>query len=74
MPEVRAIMSFFDVGGKSVRNAGVEFYCEDERARKLASSGLVEILGLPAETEPEPEPAQEQEAEEAPKPKRKKKA
>ena len=68
MPEVRAIMSFFDVAGKQARNVGVEFYCDDERAKKLASYGLVEVLGAPAEAEPEPS------ADEAPKRKRKKKA
>ena len=79
MPEVRAKISFVDKTGR-VRNAGDEFYCDDERAGSLVSRGFAEVIGVPFEEEPEaePEPEQEEEpeaqAEAAPKRTRKKKA
>lgn len=72
MPEVRATSEFYDMAAKSVRHVGSEFFCDEERAHRLASYGMVEVIGIPAweaEKEPEPEPAPE-----APKRKRKKKA
>ena len=71
MPEVRATNSFFDMSCKAVRNAGDEFFCDDERAATLAAYGMVEVLGVPADDVPavigtEPD-------EEAPKPSKKKK-
>ena len=71
MPEVKAITSFFDVAEKRARNAGDEFFCEDERAKKLAAYGMVEVLGLPKEpaVEEEPETAEPEPIEEAEEPK-----
>lgn len=64
MPEVKAIDSFFDRKGGIARNAGSEFFCDDERAKQLAAYGMVEIIGAPKD-----EPAEEP----APKPKRSRK-
>lgn len=69
MPEVRVIKSFFDVSGKTVRHVSTEYECDEARARKLASYGFVEVIGIPAE-EPSEEP---QAVADEPKPKRSRK-
>ncbi len=55
MPEVRALQAFVDRREHKVRNVGDKWFCDDDRARQLASFEMAEILGVPAD-EPKDEP------------------